>query len=127
MKWLRIAGFRCGLELLVLVLAGLLASGCGTPAPTKPSETVQPPYVISGTVHDTERQPVTRARVYFTEGPTPLPDTAALTDDAGRFSLSVPAPGTYTVECTADGYAAAAKTLEVTGSQEIELELRRAP
>ncbi|MFD1212986.1 carboxypeptidase-like regulatory domain-containing protein [Arthrobacter sp. GCM10027362] len=110
--------------MFALLLGTLVISGCGTPAPTKPGETVHPPYVISGTVHDAEQDPVAGARVYFTGGPTPMPDIAAVTDQAGRFSLSVPAPGTYTIECSADGYAPAARSIEVTGSQEVTLELQ---
>jgi hypothetical protein len=124
MKWLKPTVTRGSLGVFALLLGALVISGCGTPAPTKPGETVHPPYVISGTVHDAEQRPIAEARVYFTGGPSPFPDIAALTDKAGRFSLSVPAPGTYTLECSADGYATAAKSIEVTGSQEIELELQ---
>ena len=86
-----------------------------------------PPYLVSGTVRDPQRRPVSLARVYFTGGPSPLPDVAALTDAAGRFSLSAPAPGTYTVGCAADGFAPASATVDVAGNRQIDLELRPAP
>lgn len=118
--------FRRSLVWLVLVLGALLATSCGPPAPSAPGDTVQP-LVLSGIVHDTGGHPIARARVYFTSGPSPLPDIAALTDDAGTFALSVSAPGSYSVECAADGFVTAPVTVEVTTSQRIEVELSRMP
>ena len=60
---------------------------------------------ISGVVRDSRGQPVAGARVSFAEGPVPLPDIAALTGDDGSFVLSAPAPGTYRIDCYADGFA----------------------
>jgi len=71
--------------------------------------------VISGFVRDARGQPVADARVYFRSGPEPLPDIAALTNDAGEFSLSVPAAGTYVLEVSADGFAPETTTAAVEG------------
>ncbi len=63
------------------------------------------PFVISGRVRDPSGHPIGEARVYFTEGPAAFPDIAAVTDDEGRFSVTAPAPGTYILECRAEGFA----------------------
>ena len=80
--------------------------------------------VITGVVRDPHGRPVAQARVYFTDGPVPLPDIAALTDSAGAFSLAAPVPGTYRIECRVDGFAPAAITVRVAGGQTIHQELR---
>lgn len=61
------------------------------------------PPVVAGVVVDARGNPVEGARVYFVEGPVPLPDIAALTDDSGRFALSAPVPGTYQLGVAAEG------------------------
>ena len=43
------------------------------------------PSTIAGVIVDARGNPVEGARVYFVEGPVPLPDIAALTDSDGRF------------------------------------------
>jgi hypothetical protein len=85
--------------------------------------TARDPSVISGIVRDLKGRPVAQARVYFTAGPVPLPDIAALTDSAGSFSLSAPTAGSYTIECTADGFAPAATTVTVSGGSGIHVEI----
>jgi hypothetical protein len=62
------------------------------------------PTLIAGVVRDSRGRPVAQARVYFTAGPGPIPDIAALTDDAGAFCLSVPQEGNYTLATSADGF-----------------------
>lgn len=71
--------------------------------------------VVSGRVADASGKPVAQARIYFTDGPAPLPDLALLTDMSGHFSLSVPKPGTYKIGCAADGFANATVTVQITG------------
>ena len=63
------------------------------------------PTPIAGVVVDAEGNPVEEARVYFVEGPVPLPDIAALTDKSGRFALSAPASGTYQLGFASEGPA----------------------
>jgi Carboxypeptidase regulatory-like domain len=62
------------------------------------------PGVISGTIRNPAGNPVPGARAFFTAGPGSFPDTAALTDGAGGFALSAPTPGSYEIQCVADGY-----------------------
>ncbi len=62
-----------------------------------------PSAVISGVVLDSEGNPLADARVYFVEGPGPVPDIAALTDAQGRFRLSAPGSGLYLLAVAADG------------------------
>ncbi|QLE72090.1 carboxypeptidase regulatory-like domain-containing protein [Streptomyces rectiverticillatus] len=68
-----------------------------------------PAGVIRGTVRDAAGAPVAGARVAFADGPVPLPDVAAVTDSEGRFALTAPAEGTYTLLCRADGGTATAR------------------
>lgn len=63
----------------------------------------EPSPTISGVVLDGEGRPLPEARVYFVEGPGPLPDVAALTDAKGRFQMVVPGAGRYLLEVAADG------------------------
>ena len=80
--------------------------------------------VISGVVRDPKGQPVVDARVYFKDGPVPLPDIAVLTDSKGKFSLSAPAVGTYMIECTADGFASTTVTVNARRRQDTQVEIR---
>lgn len=80
--------------------------------------------VIYGMVCDPKGQPVVEARVYFIDGPVPLPDIAVLTDSSGKFSLSAPAAGTYHIGCTADGFASTTVTVNVTSGQYAQVEIR---
>ncbi|MBF6049385.1 hypothetical protein GO001_30055 [Streptomyces sp. NRRL B-1677] len=68
-----------------------------------------PAGVIRGTVRDAAGAPVAGARVAFTDGPVPLPDVAAVTDGEGRFALTAPAAGTYTLACREAAGAASAQ------------------
>ncbi|WP_199896442.1 carboxypeptidase-like regulatory domain-containing protein [Streptomyces niger] len=61
-----------------------------------------PAALLNGVVRNASGAPVADARVFFTESPQPLPDIAVLTDGAGRFTLTVPAPGDYTLACHAE-------------------------
>jgi hypothetical protein len=61
--------------------------------------------------------------VYFTQAPVSLPDVAALTDEKGAFSLSVPAAGAYTIEAVADGFAPTAVTITVTQDQRTQIDI----
>ena len=73
-------------------------------------------------------QPVAGARVFFVSGPGPFPDIAALTDDQGRFALSARLPGTYQIECVAEGFASTRETIAALSGQQvaIEISLKRA-
>ena len=63
-------------------------------------------------------------RVSFAAGPVALPDVAALTDSRGAFTLSAPAPGTYTVHCMADGYAPGSRQVAVRSGERVEIQCR---
>ena len=61
--------------------------------------------LIAGTVRDSKGRPVAQARVFFTGGPEPIPDVAALTDELGAFTLSAPSPGEYSIGFALEGFA----------------------
>jgi hypothetical protein len=85
------------------------------------------PPEIAGVVVDAEGNPVEEARVYFVEGPVPLPDIAALTDSSGRFALSVPTAGTYQLGIASEGPAGLlheTTTVEVGEVRSVDLEIR---
>lgn len=85
------------------------------------------PSVIAGVVVDARGDPVEGARVYFVEGPVPLPDIAALTDSGGRFALSAPVPGTYQLGVASEGPEGFMRTtsmVDVHGEQRVDLEVR---
>jgi hypothetical protein len=81
-------------------------------------------HLVSGMVLDPKGRPVKAATVYFASGPGQFPDIAALTDDHGRFSLAAPSPGSYVIECSADGYAPTTVRLRVSEEKETTLEIR---
>jgi Carboxypeptidase regulatory-like domain len=82
--------------------------------------------VVRGTVHDAAGNPVAGASVFFTSGPAPLQDIAALTDSEGRFALSAPVPGTYQLEAhgAESGSGKASVTVPGAGESEVVVELR---
>ncbi len=52
---------------------------------------------IHGRILDSNGQPVPDAAVYVESGPVAVPDIAAMTDEAGRFTLAVPSAGMYRI------------------------------
>jgi hypothetical protein len=84
-------------------------------------------YLIRGVVRDAAGSPIPAARAYFVGGPEPFPDIAALTDQSGEFTLSAPAPGTYRIECAADGFSSRLTAVDVEEDEETRLEIRLLP
>ena len=85
------------------------------------------PPVIAGMVVYTEGNPIEGARVFFVEGPVPLPDIAALTDGSGHFALSAPVSGTYQLGVASEGSAGLVQetsTVEVGEEQVIDVEVQ---
>lgn len=81
------------------------------------------PSLIAGIVRNAKGRPVPQARVYFTGGPEPLPDIAALTNEAGAFTLSAPAPGEYSIGFAAEGFAPT-EMKAVAGRSDLEIKLQ---
>lgn len=118
-------GEQRGRALLAVLLAtAVLSTGC---APVTPAEPTFTAVAITGTVLDPSRAPVAGARVYFVAGPVALPEIAALTDSAGAFSLSAPAPGDYTVGASADGFTNATATVTVPPATALTIQLTTTP
>jgi hypothetical protein len=85
------------------------------------------PPEIAGVIVDAEGNPIEEARVYFVEGPVPLPDIAALTDSSGRFALSAPTSGTYQLGIASEGptgFLQETTTVEVGKVRSVEVEIR---
>ena len=83
--------------------------------------------VIHGTVRGPDGSPIPQARAYFVSGPESFPDIAALTDAVGRFTLSAPSPGAYTMECAAEGFGPHAVSLDLEGDEERRVEITLQP
>ena len=84
------------------------------------------PHLISGRVLEPNGQPTSGARVYFLKAPGAVPDLALLTDQQGRFTVPAPTSGMYQIGCTADGFAPASVTVDVSDKDvQVEIELRR--
>ena len=85
------------------------------------------PPVIAGVVVDAGGNPLEEVRVYFVDGPVPLPDIAALTDGKGRFALSAPVPGTYELGVATEGpvgFMQETTKVEVGEVRDVDLEVR---
>ncbi len=82
------------------------------------------PQIISGEVRVGGRA-VADARVFIVDGPGSFSDIAALTDSHGRFSLTAPQAGSYTVTCVAEGFAPASLTVEVPAKGAFSIDLDR--
>ncbi|WP_180970272.1 carboxypeptidase-like regulatory domain-containing protein [Deinococcus planocerae] len=93
----------------------------------KDQENVTVPSVISGRVHDAQRQPVAGARVYVIDSPVPVSDVAVLTDEDGSFSLTVPAAGTYRVGFMAEGLGTGEASVKATGGRLVPLNIELKP
>lgn len=77
-------------------------------------------------MRDAAGRPVALARVSFTSAPVPLPDVAALTDAAGRFTLTAPRPGRYEISVFSDDAGSAAATVDVRpGGARVQIDLPR--
>jgi len=75
---------------------------------------------ITGIVKGPDGRPLEDATVHFVSGPVPLPDIAQLTGPDGRFLLTAPVRGTYSLRVNAPGHQAS--TVEVEIADEIEIE-----
>ena len=119
----------CILLITLLVLAGSCDSnGPGRQARNSgAAKMASQPAIIPGEVRDSDGKAVLGARVYFSGGPGNYPDIAALTGPDGRFTLSAPIQGTYTIECDADGFQKKRVTATVTGAGTKEIRIELAP
>jgi hypothetical protein len=81
------------------------------------------PALVGGVVRDAAGEPMVLARVSLTAGPAPLPDIAALTDAAGRFTITVPRPGRYQISAFTDGGSAVATVDVPAGGTQVDLRL----
>lgn len=81
--------------------------------------------IISGTVTNATGNPIAGACVLFVDGPVPLPDIAALTNEKGSFALSAPVAGAYRIRCVADDYRPAEvdTVIDVGSNPELEIKL----
>ena len=82
--------------------------------------------LIRGLVLDAQGHPVAGARVSWALAPVPVPEVALLTDAGGRFTLTAPALGRYTLRCDSDHQGHAELALQATGQvMRVTLKLKR--
>lgn len=84
----------------------------------------QQPGTISGVVKNAQGQPIEQARIYFVDGPVPLPEIAALTNSDGEFTLTAPAPGAYQIECATDASTPVRITVTVQGGKNSQVKIK---
>lgn len=72
-----------------------------------------PAATIDGVVRNRTGTPIGDAVIAVVDAPVPMPDIAALSSADGRFTLSAPAPGFYTVHAAHPGHQPARVTVEV--------------
>ena len=82
--------------------------------------------VVHGRVVDEGGGAVGAAAVYIVNAPVSVPDVALLTDEHGRFTLSIPVPGRYTLGARSEtaGVGHADVALAAGESIDVELQLR---
>jgi hypothetical protein len=80
--------------------------------------------LIRGVVVDETGAPIAGARVFFTSAPGPFPDIAALTDEAGKFTVGAPVPGRYSLASAADGFESEEAAVDVGDEGEAMLEIK---
>ncbi|MCY7362193.1 MAG: carboxypeptidase-like regulatory domain-containing protein [Ignavibacteria bacterium] len=71
--------------------------------------------IISGKIQDIKGKGIGNASIYFIDSPVSMPEIALLTDEVGKFTLSVPVKGNYKIGISADGFI----------SNEIEFNLQK--
>ncbi len=79
------------------------------------------PSTITVRVRDQSGRAVAGARIFFLNGPQPLPEIAALTNQQGECVLTLPKPGDYRIACATDSGQAEAS---VTAGAMREVEIR---
>jgi hypothetical protein len=60
--------------------------------------------LIQGTVLTDQGKPIAGASVFISRSPVSVPDIAQLSNAQGKFSLTVPAIGDYTIQIAAAGF-----------------------
>jgi hypothetical protein len=79
--------------------------------------------MITGIVTDSSGRPAAEAVVSVTAAPVPVPDIAALTDVAGRFSITVPVTGDYRLLARGDAFSREVDVVVEREVTEVEVEL----
>lgn len=78
---------------------------------------------ISGTLKDKNGNEIPGAYIYFISAPVSMPDISILTDNSGRFLLSVPVEGKYVLGVNAENYDLTEITAEVVKNKDINLNI----
>ncbi len=84
------------------------------------------PATLSGRVVDTEGAVQPGVAVAFVDGPAAFPDVAAITDADGRFTLTAPTPGRWTVGCRGDA-GRSRSTVDIPSRTTVTLVLSEPP
>jgi len=79
--------------------------------------------LVHGQAVDAQGHPVAGARVGWAAGPGSVPDVMLLTDAQGRFTLTAPVVGTYTLRCISDDAGGASLQVRAAG-QPLQVQLR---
>jgi hypothetical protein len=80
--------------------------------------------LIHGQVIDAQGAPLAEVPVYFIAAPMPMPDISLLTDEEGRFTLSAPVAGHYTLGARADNGQSAQAEVEVSSTEPVSVTIQ---
>ena len=78
---------------------------------------------IQGRVVDPQGRPVAEATVYIISAPANMPDIAQLTDEQGKFTISAPVPGRYTVGVRSEIWGSAQADVQVRAEEPVTVEV----
>ncbi|MEF8814193.1 MAG: carboxypeptidase regulatory-like domain-containing protein [Halovenus sp.] len=107
----------------------LVAEGDGKPGEDTDSETIEvgpgeggEEITVTGTVRDDADNALADATVAFVEEDAEEPTVTATTDEAGAYTVDVPAPAVYEVTASKSGFAPATQTLSTDDGEEQKLD-----
>jgi hypothetical protein len=80
--------------------------------------------IIQGQVVDPQDRPLAQVAVYVISAPVSMPDIAQLTSEQGEFTLSAPAPGSYTIGARSDEWGATQAEVEVQGAEPVAVKMQ---
>jgi len=83
--------------------------------------------IVYGQVFDPHGRPEPEASIYFVSAPVSMPDIAQLTDEEGKFTLSAPVPGRYTLGVRSERWGDSQKTFEVSGEESLVIKVQLTP
>ncbi|MCC6456063.1 MAG: carboxypeptidase regulatory-like domain-containing protein [Caldilineaceae bacterium] len=80
--------------------------------------------IIHGQVVDPQDLPLAQVAIYVISAPVSMPDIAQLTGELGEFTLSAPAPGSYTIGARSEKWGTTQAEVEVQGVEPVAVKMQ---